>query len=99
MNAMCLEVLAVQQLSLSAVMTVPTKLRVIRSHFVTKLESLDILSNLHHNTTRLVASHYGHSRVEVTIMDVKISAADSARLDCHSVSSVPIVQLLDHTFD
>jgi hypothetical protein len=71
------EILAVQQLSLSAIMTVSTELRVFCSYLVADLKSRDVLADLNNDAAGLVAGNDGHSRFEIAIVDVQICTANA----------------------
>ncbi len=81
MYTMSFEVLAVEQLAFSAVMAISAELRVIRSNFVSNLEALYRLADLDNDAAGLVSCNHRHCRVEIAIVDVKISPTDTARLD------------------
>ncbi len=81
MYTVSLEVLAVEQLAFSAVMAISTKLRIIRSDFVSNLETLHRLADLDNDAAGLVSCYHRHCRIKIAVVDVKVSSTDTARLD------------------
>lgn len=62
-------------------MAVSAELRVVCSHLVANLESLDFVTDFDDDATGFVTSDHGHGRVENAVMDVQVGAADSTGFD------------------
>lgn len=91
MNTVGLEILAVEEFSLATEVAASAQLRVIGRDFVPKLEALDMLPDLHDNTTCFVTGNDGPALrqrgLEVAVGDVQIGATDACRFNCLMVSS------------
>jgi hypothetical protein len=72
------EILTIEQLSLTAIVTVAAQFRVISSDFVSQLESRHIFADFDNYATGFVSSDHRHSRIEISIVDVEISTAHTA---------------------